>query len=287
MKPALHFQKCVAGRLHTKSDGQRICCSAHLQIKFMNKNSLQTTLQKLPLGGLRYHEQIGSTNDDALSWGDEGGQDFSLVIANAQSAGRGRKGRVWQTPPDSALAFSLLLLPSKREAKSISLFTALGALALVDALSAHYALTAKIKWPNDVLLDGKKIAGILVEANWHGDEIKSIVLGMGVNVHASAVPKDVLFPATSLEDILGKKIDRETLLRQILDAFTQRRPSLERGNLTSAWEEKLAFRGEQVQIHAPDANPIYGKILGINEDGSLRLDTHSAIHFGDVSLRPL
>ncbi len=251
----------------------------------MNKKTLQTALQNLPMGGLRYYEQVGSTNDIALSWGEEGGQDFSIVIANEQLAGRGRNGRIWQTPPDSALAFSLLLIPNIREEKNISLFTGLGALALVDTLHQHYALDAKIKWPNDVLVNGKKLAGILVEANWQGNKIKNIVLGMGVNVYANSVPNDVLFPATSLEKC---KANRSLLLRQILEAFHKWRPSLGSGDLHNAWEKNLAFRGQQVQIHARDGHLIQeGKILGINQDGSLRLDTHPKIHFGDVHLRPM
>ncbi len=257
----------------------------------MNKKTLQTALQNLPLGGLRYYEKVGSTNDIALSWGDEGGRDFSIVIANEQSAGRGRNGRIWETPPDSALAFSLLLIPNIREEKNISLFTGLGALALVDTLRQHYALDAKIKWPNDVLVDGKKLAGILVEANWQGDKIKNIVLGMGINVYKNSVPNDVLFPATSLEeskpDRFSKPI-RSLLLSQILETFLKRRPSLGSGELHDAWEKNLAFRGQQVQIHARDGHLNQeGKILGINQDGSLRLDTHPKIHFGDVHLRPM
>ncbi|MBT3322331.1 MAG: biotin--[acetyl-CoA-carboxylase] ligase [Anaerolineae bacterium] len=254
----------------------------------MNKDRLQTALQDIPLGGLRFYEQIGSTNDIALSWGNEGGQDFSIVIANEQLAGRGRNGRIWQTPPDSALAFSLLLLPNSHEEKNISLFTGLGALALVETLRKYYALDAKIKWPNDVLINGKKLAGILVETNWHGDKIKNIIVGMGVNIYKNSVPEDLLFPATSLEENINNKADRVLLLHQILESFLKWRSSLRKEELHKAWEKNLAFRGQQVQIHARDGQIIQeGKILGINQDGSLRLDTHPSIHFGDVHLRPI
>ncbi len=257
----------------------------------MNKKTLTAALKNLPLGRLRYYEKIGSTNDMALSWGNEGERDFSIVIANEQLTGRGRNGRIWQTPPDSALAFSLLLIPNIREEKNISLFTGLGALALVDTLRQHYALDAKIKWPNDVLVNGEKLAGILVEANWQGDKIKNIVLGMGVNVYKNSVPNNVLFPATSLEELKPDKFSkpiRSLLLSQILESFAKRRPSLERGDLHNAWDKNLAFKGTQVQIHARDGQVIQeGKILGVNQDGSLRLDTHPAIYFGDVHLRPI
>jgi BirA family biotin operon repressor/biotin-[acetyl-CoA-carboxylase] ligase len=255
----------------------------------MNKKTLQAALKDLPLGGLRYFEEIGSTNDIALRWVEEGGADFSLVAANAQSAGRGRNNRRWLTPPDSALAFSLLLRPSKTETKHISLFTGLGAVALRHVLQKKYALNAQIKWPNDILLAGKKTAGILVESSWLGDKLQGIVLGIGINVHAAAVPKaeTLNFPATSLQDALGNPPRRTELLREILLAVQKRRPLLGSGDLVAAWEENLAFRGKQVQITRGDGRVIRGKILGINPDGSLRLDSLQSLHFGDVHLRPM
>jgi BirA family biotin operon repressor/biotin-[acetyl-CoA-carboxylase] ligase len=255
----------------------------------MNLKSLQIALQNIPLGGLRYLEQVGSTNDIALKWVDEAGRDFSLVIANEQIAGRGRNGRSWQTPPDSALALSLLLLPNINEQKNISLFTGLGALAIHTALEEIYDLNAEIKWPNDILVDGKKLAGILVETSWVSDTVQSIVLGMGVNIRPSAVPPkaELNFPATSLEDVLGKSVDREDILHGILKALLKWRPLLGRGEMVNAWEKNLAFYGKQVEVTQGNGKVIHGKVLGINSDGSLRLDTLKSLLFGDVHLRPM
>lgn len=255
----------------------------------MNKTTLQTALQDIPLGGLRYFEQVGSTNDIALTWAEEkSARDFSLVIANEQIAGRGRNGRKWQTPPDSALALSLLLLPSSDEARRLALFTALGALALTTALEKAYALKAEIKWPNDVLVNDKKIAGILVEANWIGNTPTGIVLGMGINIRAGAVPPPAktLFPATCLENALGAPVARLDVLAGLLHALVAWRPRLGDDEMIAAWDNKLAFRSEQVSVQGRDGQIIHGRLLGINKDGSLRLDTHAAIHFGDVHLRP-
>ena len=255
----------------------------------MNLESLQTALQALSLGGLRYLEQTGSTNDIALKWIEEGGRDFSLVVANEQIAGRGRNGRSWQTPPDSALALSLLLIPNPDEKQNLSLFTGLGALAITTALEKKYGIEAKIKWPNDILINAKKIAGILVETSWLGDEIKGIVLGMGVNIHVNSVPpqKSLNFPATSIENILGQKVDRVEFLGEILTMLIKLRPRLGSGDFIAAWEENLAFKGKQVEVRRADEDIIRGKILGINQDGSLRLDTLKSLHFGDVHLRPM
>ena len=254
----------------------------------MDTKSLRTALRDIPLGGLRYFEKVGSTNDIALAWADENAQDFSLVIANQQTAGRGRSGRNWQTPPDSALAMSLLLLPNNRENQNIPFFTGLGALALATALEENYALKPEIKWPNDILLHQKKVAGILVESNWIGDVAKGIVLGMGVNIQASAVPpeEELHFPATSLEEALGKPVDRVKVLHGILTALLKWRPLLGTDEMVAAWDEKLAFRGKQVEITEHNGQVIHGRVLGINKDGSLRLDTVESIHFGDVHLRP-
>ena len=255
----------------------------------MNLESLQTALQNISLGGLRYLETVGSTNDIALKWVDEGGQDFSLVVANEQTTGRGRNGRSWQTPPNSALALSLLLLPSNDEMRHIPLFTGLGALALHTALEEAYNLKAEIKWPNDILINGKKLAGILVETNWVGDKVQGIVLGMGVNIHPNAVPREgnLHFPATSLEDVLGKSVERIEILHGILTALVKWRPLLGSGEMIAAWEKNLAFLGKQVEVRRGSGQVIHGKILGLNPDGSLRLDTLKSLHFGDVHLRPM
>ncbi|MBC8336448.1 MAG: biotin--[acetyl-CoA-carboxylase] ligase [Anaerolineales bacterium] len=254
----------------------------------MYEVKLLTALRDIPLGGLRYFEEVSSTNDIALAWAQEDARDFSLVIANEQTTGRGRGGRGWQTPPDSALALSLLLLPKNRENQNISLLTGLGALALATTLEENYALKPEIKWPNDILIHGKKVAGILVEVSWIGDVAKAIVLGMGVNIHASAVPPEgeLHFPATSLEEVLGKSVDRVEVLHGFLTALLKWRPLLGREEMVAAWGEKLAFRGKQVEITGGDGQVIHGRVLGLNQDGSLHLDTVESIHFGDVHLRP-
>ncbi|MBI3739624.1 MAG: biotin--[acetyl-CoA-carboxylase] ligase, partial [Chloroflexi bacterium] len=152
----------------------------------MNQRELQKALSSLPLGGLRYFESIGSTNDEALAWATEGARDLSLVVADEQTAGRGRSGRKWLTPPGSALAFSLILRPTEAERTRPARTTGLSALALSDSLRTR-GLAAQIKWPNDVLISGKKVAGILVESVWTGDALDASILGMGVNVLAASV----------------------------------------------------------------------------------------------------
>ncbi|MBI5962209.1 MAG: biotin--[acetyl-CoA-carboxylase] ligase [Chloroflexi bacterium] len=256
----------------------------------MNKNSLNKALSKLNIGGLRYFDSIGSTNDEALAWAAEGAKDLSIVIADEQTQGRGRLNRKWYTPKDSALAFSLILRPASRS--HLSRTVGLAALSIADSCRV-LGLAPRIKWPNDILLNGKKTAGILVETVWSGEDVDSLVIGMGINVRKeSTPPEDLLqFPATSLEDELGKAPPaREEIILSILNAFIHWRTRLGADELIKAWEEILAFHGEQVQVQAGTGNPITGELLGLESDGSLRLNEVNGksiiVRFGDVSLRP-
>ena len=138
----------------------------------MDVNSLTSLLSELPVPQIRYFETIGSTNDEALAWIQAGSQDGCLVIADQQTQGRGRLNRRWITHPGAALAFSLILQPTAGEIDRLEFFSPLGALAICQAMEELYGLNPQIKWPNDVLLQGRKIAGILVETAWLGDRLQ-------------------------------------------------------------------------------------------------------------------
>ncbi|MBI5823638.1 MAG: biotin--[acetyl-CoA-carboxylase] ligase [Chloroflexi bacterium] len=256
----------------------------------MNESTLKKSLSKLNLGGLRWFDSIGSTNDEALAWATEGAKDLSIVAADEQTQGRGRLNRRWFTPKGSALAFSLILRPPLRP--HLSRTVGLAALSIAESF-AQSGLSPQIKWPNDILLNGKKTAGILVESVWSGEDVDSLVIGMGINIYKSSVPPaDILqFPATSLEEILGSKPPkREEILLGILTSFIHWRERLGTDELIHAWEEALAFRGEQVEVKGGGEIPISGKVDGLESDGSLRLkdlhDNSVIVRFGDVSLRP-
>jgi BirA family biotin operon repressor/biotin-[acetyl-CoA-carboxylase] ligase len=259
----------------------------------MYEKDIQKALSDLPLGSLRYFDHIGSTNDVALSWASEGAEDLSLVIADEQTSGRGRAGRHWYTPAGSALAFSLILRPPREEKGRLSFYAGLGALGLVQAIHQDYDLTALIKWPNDILLQGRKLAGILVEAVWLGEEIESVVLGMGVNVLTASVPpaEKLDFPAISLEEALKQPVERHSLFYNLLKQIITWRPRLARREFLAAWEESLAYRGELVQVWSGAAAPLTGELLGLEPDGGLRLRSPAgklfSVRFGEVRLRPV
>ena len=258
----------------------------------MNETNFESYLSTLPLGAFRFYETLGSTNDEALTWASQGAPDFSLILADEQTSGRGRMDRKWFTPPRSALAMSLILRPTNIEREHPARTTGLLALSLTESL-LKLGLAPQIKWPNDVLLNVRKVAGILVETIWLGEELDAMVLGMGVNVLKGSVPPadQVLFPATSLESELGHPVERAELLRNILLRVLDWRPNLGTDAFLEAWNKRLAFRGQQVQVLRGSGEPIVGQLIGLETNGGLRLhDKHGksvTVQFGEVHLRPV
>jgi BirA family biotin operon repressor/biotin-[acetyl-CoA-carboxylase] ligase len=262
-------------------------------------DELLKQLASLPLGGLRYYECIGSTNEVACEWAAQGAPNLSLVVADEQTTGRGRAGRRWFTPPGAGLAFSVILCPTS-SVQSILRLTALGALAVSDALYERYQLVTQIKWPNDVLADGRKLAGVLVEAQWQGEELLSAVLGIGINVASSSVPnaEDLHFPATCVEAVLGQSVARWDLLHAVIQALIRWLPRLNSPDFLQSWEQRLAYRDQWVRISdkqdisgtGSEESSIEGILLGLDMDGFLKLQTSTGniilVQYGDVHLRP-
>lgn len=253
---------------------------------------LETALRGITLGGLRFYPELGSTNDEALSWGTDHAPDFSLVLAEKQTAGRGRDGRKWFSAEGSSLTFSLVLRPNSEERPLLGRFAGLGALALVRALRS-WNVEARIKWPNDVLIGGRKAAGILIESSWEGEQLHCLALGMGINVREGSVPPDAqaLFPATCLERAAGLKLSRFELLHAVLNQVQELRPVLTHEAFLQAWQSALAYRGEMVRIWQGQQVSFEAEVLGLAADGALRVRkpgcAEEDIHFGEVHLRPL
>jgi BirA family biotin operon repressor/biotin-[acetyl-CoA-carboxylase] ligase len=275
----------------------------------MDIKSLRSVLSDLPLSSMRYYDTIGSTNDEASAWIETGAQDLSLIVADEQTSGRGRLQRSWFTLPQAGLALSLILRqsqPANSEAALplLSRLSGLGALGVCTALKATCHLEAQIKWPNDVLLNGRKVAGILAEASWRGDFMEGVVLGIGVNIAPQAVPpgSELNFPATSVETETGAPVDRLDLLHAILEQIIFWRFRLASPEFLQAWELHLAYKGEWVRVlssgfsqplsEAAGVETIHeGQVLGLDSSGRLRLRDRSGqvivIHSGELHLRPL
>jgi BirA family transcriptional regulator, biotin operon repressor / biotin---[acetyl-CoA-carboxylase] ligase len=256
----------------------------------MDQQDLIQALSNLSLGDIRYFSSIGSTNDEAMLWAAKDVRDLSIVIADEQTAGRGRLDRPWFTPPATALAFSLLLRPKLDEMPHLSRIVGLAALALTDAFG-NLGLAPQIKWPNDILLNGRKVAGILIELTWAGEEVDCVIIGVGVNVAKGAVPStDILrFPAISLEHVLGQVPNRTRLLHDILASFIALRPHIHADTFLASWEKSLAYYGMEVRVEMGADQAVTGKVIGLESDGSLKLlDEHGktvTVRFGDVRLR--
>ena len=256
----------------------------------MNEASLHAALAGLPISPVYFFETIGSTNDFAQSLADQAVPDGALVVADEQTQGRGRVNRNWVTAPGAGLAFSLVLRPTTSEIENLGLFAPLCGLAVCRALRERFKLNAEIKWPNDVLVNRRKICGILVEAHWLGSQLQDVIAGIGVNVAPSSVPpaSNLLFPATCVENELGRPLVREELLAAILEAFFAERTRLGSATFFETWLTWLAFKGERVRVEGPVSSHS-GRVVGISRDGSLRLSAENGAEIevaaGDVSFR--
>ncbi len=259
----------------------------------MDSIQLADALSKTPVTAFRAFETIGSTNDEALAWADQGAADFSLVISDEQTKGRGRFDRRWVTRPGSSLAFSLILNPSPVEIEHLSLFAPLCGLAVHDAVKVFFNLEPEIKWPNDILIERKKCCGILVEANWTDGIPNAVVLGIGINITQDSVPPSdgQLFSAACLEEFTHCPVDRFSVLQHVLNNIQKWRAELGTSRFFEHWTNHLAFKGEQVMIVKSEKQSIIGVEKGIDQHGNLVLlldnNEEKAFEVGDVHLRPL
>src|SRR6185436_11920166 len=169
----------------------------------------------------------------------------------------------WFTPPSTALAVSLILHPTADERPHLSRIVGLAALALADSFGM-LGLAPQIKWPNDILLNGRKAAGILIELVWSGEDVECVVVGIGINVAKTAVPStDILrFPAISLEHVLGEAPDRGKLLHDILASLISLRPHMHTDSFMKSWENLLAYQGRQVRVEMGGDQSVMGEIIG-------------------------
>ena len=254
--------------------------------------ALLHSLSGLRLGRpVHLYQHIGSTQDEARRLARLGAPEGLLIVAEEQTAGRGRAGRRWVTAHGTALAFSLVLRPAAPLASSGQL-SMLAGLAVSEAVEQVTGLPAALKWPNDVLVGGKKTGGILAEAAASAvdEHLEYALLGVGLNVASAPPAAEVNFPATSLEAETGGPLDRLRLLRVILERLEAHYPLLEAGaaDLHGQWAAHLAWLGESVIAQTPGGE-YAGRAERADVDGALvvRLDSGATVRVvaGDVRLR--
>lgn len=248
----------------------------------------------LPSGALlgcrvHYHAVIGSTNDEARRLAAEGAPEGTLVIADSQTAGRGRLGRRWFAPAGTSLLFSLIFRPPLAPAQAQRLTMCAG-LAVAEAVHEEVGLEVGLKWPNDIVWEGRKLGGILTELETEGERLVYAVVGVGLNVNldASALPP-LLMPATSLAAALGRPVERLALLLAILARWEEHYRRLRQGHSPyREWAARLITTGQNVQVSLGEEVK-EGLAIGVDADGALLLRRDDGqverIWGGDVTLR--
>jgi BirA family biotin operon repressor/biotin-[acetyl-CoA-carboxylase] ligase len=236
-----------------------------------------------------YYPSVSSTNAVAHEMALQGAEEGLVVLADEQTAGRGRLGRRWIAPAGTSLLLSVLLRPGFTADRAPWL-TMIISLATLDGIREVTGLEGALKWPNDVLLDGRKAGGILTEIGLTGDHLDFAVVGLGLNVNFDPTTVPDLPPGTtSLMLALGKQVDRLALLRAILRAADDRYVRLLAGESPhQEWAAHLATLGQHVRVHTP-AGVEEGIAEGIDLNGALILrredGTKVTIPSGDVTLR--
>lgn len=240
----------------------------------------------------RFYPQSGSTNDLAANWARDGAPNGAVVVTDEQLSGRGRFDRAWVAPPGTGLLFSVVLRPQV-PAERIGRITMLGAVSVIEAVGSLLAdlLPGRLalKWPNDVLLDGRKLAGLLPEAAWQGDQLGSVILGIGLNVRVDFRGMPLEQTAISLADVVDRPIDRAVLLASILRRIDYWTPRADQVELWAAWRAHLNTLARSLTVTFADGQTISGQAVDVDTDGALQLkDAAGVVHrvlAGEVTLR--
>jgi BirA family transcriptional regulator, biotin operon repressor / biotin---[acetyl-CoA-carboxylase] ligase len=209
----------------------------------------------------------GSTNDVAQSLAGAGASEGTVVVAEAQTAGRGRMGRVWFSPPGAGLYVSIVLKPTGDQ-----LLTLAAGVAIAEGVRVATGLPAEIKWPNDVMIGRRKLAGILTEAAAQGGAVQYVVLGFGVNLHPAAYPADLRDRATSIEAETSRPADRALILAEVLAALAARYAELRAGRfdaILGAWRRLAPSLPASVVEWDSAGGVVRGRAEDIDETGAL------------------
>lgn len=240
---------------------------------------------------IQYFEELDSTNKKIDELARDGAEHGTVIVADKQTAGKGRRGRTWESPAGTNLYFSILLRP-EIEVEKAPMLTLIMAYSVAKVLQEEWKLEVSIKWPNDLVISGKKICGILTEMVLDESQIGHVVVGTGINVNVTEFPEELSDKATSL--YLESKVifDRKKLLNEVLKEFwKQYNNFLEVQDLSfmkEAYNEILVNRGREVLVLEP-GNEYQAVAHGINDAGELLVEKNdgskAAVYAGEVSVR--
>ena len=236
-----------------------------------------------------YLPSVDSTNRRARQLAAEGAPHGTLVIADEQTAGRGRRGRGWISPAGEGVFMSLILRPQSHpsEVARLSMQTAL---AVALSIAQTTGLDARIKWPNDIVCGGRKVCGMLLEMNADEQAVHDVVAGIGINVHQTQFAPEIAQTASSLDLLSGQRVCRAALVRAFLEAFERTEALAAQGALMDAYRARSATLGQRVQVIAP-AGSFTGTALEVTDSGSLIVEDEEGqrreVLAADVSVRGL
>ena len=238
-----------------------------------------------------YFDSIDSTNTKAQELAEKGYPSGTLVVADKQIAGKGRRGRNWESPSGCGIFMTLMLKPDINP-NNASMLTLVSALAVAKALADITGKDAKIKWPNDIVIDGRKVCGILTEMSAQFDYINNIVIGIGINVNNSSFSEEISATASSLRLLSGgKKYRRAEIIEKIMEYFEKYYSIFleteDLSALVNEYDAMLVNMKKQVKVLDPK-EPFEGKAMGITKTGELIVDTWESrklVSSGEVSVR--
>ena len=243
-----------------------------------------------------YYDTIGSTNIKAKQMGEEGSSHGTLIVADMQTDGRGRRGRAWESPAGTNIYYTLLLRPDMTTAQA-PMLTLVMALAVIKGMQdtiPEHAQEIGIKWPNDIVIQGKKVCGILTEMSLSVEQgsIQYVVIGVGINVKPQKFPEELEDKATSLCEAFDREISRTELLTNICTAFEDYYALFEKAGdlsvLRQTYDALLVNRDREVCVLDP-AGEYRGMARGIDEKGRLLVEladkTVTPVYAGEVSVR--
>lgn len=237
---------------------------------------------------IRVFTEVDSTNHYLLDEARAGAPEGVVAVADFQHAGRGRLGRTWTAPPGASLLVSVLLRPPLATARAPVVTMAAG-LAAVDAVWLAARFTPSLKWPNDLVVGSRKLAGILTEADVAGDEVRALVVGVGINCNWDEFPPEIAAAATACNLETGRPVDRHELLVHLLQRLDVRYTTLvgPRGidAVLGEYRQRCATLGREVRVELPGGEVVEGRAEDVTEEGHLVVSTpvRRVIPAGDVT----